>query len=228
MPGDDGAADVDVLYERRRRELDTDHVVQVTAGVDVMDDRLVYVVVGFSVGNAELVVLDFDVVLGDPLDGEVWAAAESAIGRTFGGLPVSACSVDAGHLTSRVKEECARRRMWFPTVGRQADGTPLARKRSPSSGLFTMGVGDASAMWSGRCVAGKVQIPWSITRQEVGELCAAEALSYEHGKVSWQPIAGRQNHLWDCAKLACHARALRPLGGPRRRIHVAVGGRGVL
>ena len=40
-----------------------------------------------------------------------------------------------------------------------------------------MGRDDVNAWWSGRVAAGHVHLPKSITRRQVGELCAAEALT---------------------------------------------------
>ena len=71
-------------------------VEQATGGVDVQGDRLVYAVLGFAAGNEGVAVLDHGVVLGDPLEDDVWHALASTLGQPHGGLPVSAVSVDAG------------------------------------------------------------------------------------------------------------------------------------
>ena len=47
LPAESGAADVDVLHERRGRRA-PDGIEQVTAGVDVQDDRLVYAVLAIQ------------------------------------------------------------------------------------------------------------------------------------------------------------------------------------
>ena len=80
---------------------------QVTAGVDVQGDRLVYVVLGFSPDNLDCWVLDYGVFLGDPREDSVWETLAAKLSRPFGGLPPSVVSVDAGFLTSTVQAQCA-------------------------------------------------------------------------------------------------------------------------
>ena len=214
LPSESGAADVDKLYEQRGRQLDTP-LEQVTAGVDVQADRLVFVRLGFTAGNLAAVVLDYGVILGDPTGDEPWRALESRI--TAGpGLPVSVVSVDAGYLTSNVVAQCRRRRWWLATVGRAGEGKPIARPM-PQSGICTMGADSAAGWWSARVNTGAVYLPADITRAEVGELCAAEALTAEATGLHWRPVDHRENHYWDGAKLATHARHFRPLAAAPAR-----------
>ncbi len=217
LPAAGGAADVDQLFEGRGQGAPLT-VEQVTAGVDVQLDRLVFVVLGFAAADADAAVLDYGAMLGDPDDDDPWVALTARLTtRVPGRLPVSTVSVDAGFKTSLVRRQCDRRRWWLPTVGRGGEGRPIARRRG-QSGICTMGADDAAAWWSGRVAAGRVRLPESITRADVAELCAAEALTIERGRLVWRPLPGRPNHLWDCAKLAIHGRHFRPLaGGPRRR-----------
>ena len=220
LPGESGAVDVDKLFEERIRDRDPSAIEQVTAGVDIQDDRLVHVVLGFTPGNADAHVLDYGSTLGDPRDPEPWQVLAGTLARPFAGMPVSVVSVDAGFLTSDVRRQCARRRWWIPTVGRAGDGKPLAKRISAASGLATMGKNDASAWWSGRAASGNVYLPAEITRPEIAELCAAEALTADGGRLAWKRIEGRQNHLWDAALLAVHGRHFRPLAARRRRLRL--------
>lgn len=220
LPGESGAVDVDRLYELRLRARDESAIEQVCAGVDVQDDRLVYAVLGFTAGNADVHVLDFGSTLGDPRDPEVWAALASALGQPFAGLPCSIVTVDAGFLTSDVRRECALRRWWIPTVGRAGEGKPLAKRISAASGLATLGKDNASAWWSGRAASGNVHLPAEITRPEIAEMCAAECLAVDRGKLAWKRIEGRANHLWDSALMAIHSRHFRPLTTRRRRLRL--------
>jgi hypothetical protein len=48
-----------------------------------------------------------------------------------------------------------------------------------------------------------------ITRPEIGELCAAEALTAESGRLRWKRIESRPNHPWDAATLATRGRQSR-------------------
>ena len=218
LPGESGGADVDRLYERRGSSGQL-AIEQVTAGVDVQNDRLVYVVLGFTAQNAIVQVVHFGVVVGDPRDGAVWdtLAAELDTHRTP--LPVSVISVDGGFLTSTVKAQCARRRWWIPTIGRAGTGQPIARVIG-ASGLAVLGKDDSASWWTGRIDADRVQLPRTINRKEIGELLAAEALTAEGGALRWRQIEGRPNHLWDAALLAVHARHFRPLTAGRRPFRV--------
>ena len=217
LPGESGAADVDKLFERRERTFQLADIEQVAAGIDVQDDRLVHVVAGFNAGNADVWILDHGVTLGDPRDDEVWSAAASNLARPFGGLPVSVVSVDAGHLTTSVRQQCGRRRWWLPVVGRSGRGAPIARKMG-ASGVCTMGRDDVNAWWSGRAQAGKVHLPMEITRAEIAEICAAEALVAKGGTLKWEALGA--NHLWDAGTLAVHARHFRPLTRARRPLRL--------
>ena len=67
LPGESGGADVDKLYDLRG-SFGQLALEQVTCGIDVQDDRLVYVILGFDAANAHVQVVHFGVVLGDPRD----------------------------------------------------------------------------------------------------------------------------------------------------------------
>ena len=117
----------------------------------------------------------FGIVIGDPRDdARMGPRSRRNSTRTATPLPVSVVSVDAGYLTAAVKTQCARRRWWIPTVGRAGSGQPIARVIG-KSGLAVVGKDDAAAWWTGRIDAGRVQVPRTITRREIGELLAAEA-----------------------------------------------------
>ena len=145
----------------------------------------------------------------------VWSVLAGELQQPFAGLPVSVVSADAGFLTETVQSQCSRRRWWLPTVGRAGAGRPIARAAG-RTGLFTMGKDDVCSWWSGRVSAERVHLPMAISRAEIAELCAAEALTAIGGGLKWAPIAGRPNHLWDAATLAIHARHVRPLAKNRR------------
>ena len=219
LPSDAGGADVDRLYERRESRFDLTGLEQVTGGIDVQNDRLVYVVLGWS--PDDIWVLAHGTAIGDPRDDAVWTSAASAITTTAGPLPASIVSVDAGYLTSAVRDQCRRRRWWIPTVGRPGEAVPLARPLNRQSGIATMGTNDSSAYWAGRIDAGRVHFPQAITRPELAELAAAEALTAEGGALKWRPLPGRTaNHRWDAARLAIHARHFRTLRADRQPFRV--------
>ena len=214
LPGESGGADVDRLYERRGSSGQL-AIEQVTAGVDVQNDRLVFVVLGFTTANENIQVVHFGVVVGDPRDGAVWDTLASELDTHRTPIPVSVVSVDAGFLTATVKGQCARRRWWVPTIGRAGTGQPIARVIG-ASGLAVLGKDDCASWWSGRIAADRVQIPRTINRKEIGKLLAAEALTAEGGALRWRKIENRQNHTWDAALGAVHSRHFRPLTAARR------------
>ena len=221
QPAASGAVDVDALFDARLRDFKPD-VEQVTCGVDVQADRLVHVVLGFDPGSAHVWALDHGSTLGDPTEDDVWLALSSSLSRSFGGLPVSCVSVDAGFHTAHVRRQCARRRWWIPVVSRAGEGKPIARQMG-AQGVTTAGKDDTCAWWTGRLAAGRVYFPRDITRGELAEMAAAEALQVDRGRLRWKPVPGTANHFWDAAGLAIHARHFRPLTrrrGPVRLVAV--------
>ena len=175
---------------------------------------------GFSEQDRDVWVLGLDQVVGDPRDDAVWMALEGRLAEPYARLPVSCVSVDAGYLTGDVKRQVNRRRWWIPTVGRAGEGKPIARRMSSTSGLCTLGADDGKAWWTGKVQAGNVHLPMTIDRPTIGQLCAAEALTAEGGKLRWRQVEGRQNHLFDCAVLAVHSRRYRTLGRSTRRLRL--------
>ena len=215
LPGTSGTADIDKLFELREDQFQLAQLEQVTAGVDVQGDRLVYVVLGFAPDNLDCWVLSYGVVLGDPLEDLIWESLAAKLSRPFGGLPPSVVSVDAGYLTSTVQAQCAKRRWWISTVGRAGPAKPIAR-RLGHTGIATLGKDDGNSWWTGRVETGNVHLPRHITRTEISELCASEVLTAEGGALRWRPVDGIQNHYFDCAILAIHGRHFRTLSAHRR------------
>ena len=215
LPGTSGTADIDKLFELREDQFQLAQLEQVTAGVDVQGDRLVYVVLGFAPDNLDCWVLAHGVFLGDPREDSVWETLAAKLSRPFGGLPPSIVSVDAGYLTSSVQSQCSKRRWWVPTVGRSGQGKPIARRLGPS-GLAVLGKDDGCGWWSGRVESGNVHLPRHMTRTEIAEMCASEVLTAEGGALRWRPVDGVPNHLWDGAILSIHGRHFRTMSAHRR------------
>ena len=215
LPGTSGTADIDKLFELREDTFQLAQLEQVTAGVDVQGDRLVYVVLGFGPDNVDCWVLGYGIELGDPREDEVWVNLAAKLARPFGGLPPSVVSVDAGYLTSDVQSQCSKRRWWIPTVGRAGSAKPIARRLGPSR-IATLGKDDGCSWWSGRVETGNVHLPRHITRSEIAEMCASEVLTAEGGALRWRKVDGIENHYFDSAILGIHSRYFRTLGARRR------------
>ena len=218
LPGESGGADVDKLYDLRG-SFGQLALEQVTCGVDVQDDRIIFVICGFTAQNAIVQVVHFGVVLGDPRDDHVWDTLAAELDTYRTPLPVSVVSCDAGFLTGTVKAQCARRRWWVPTIGRAGTGQPIARVFG-KSGLAVLGKDDCASWWTGKIDADRVKTPQTISRKEIGELLAAEALTAVGGALRWRKIENRENHYWDCCLLSIHARHFRPLTAARRPFRV--------
>ena len=215
LPGESGGADVDKLYDGRG-SFEQLALEQVTCGVDVQDDRIVFAVLGFDAANAHVQVINFGVVLGDPRDDAVWIDLADTLDTHRAPLPVSVVSVDAGFLTSVVKSQCSRRRWWIACVGRSGSARAIASTVG-KSGLAVLGKDDAATWWAGRVDSGRVQLPATVSRRETAELLAAECLTAVGGALRWRPIEGRPNHLWDACLLAVHGRHFRTMTASARR-----------
>ena len=64
------------------------------------------------------------------------------------------------------------------------------------------------------------RLPSTLHGPTIGQLCAAEALVAEGGKLRWRPLEGRPNHYFDAAILALHSRRFRPLTSSRLRLRL--------
>ena len=120
----------------------------------------------------------------DQLAGDVFPPAARA-------APRSAAASDTPRGSTRPAARIAdppphsRRRWWIPVVSRSGEGKPIARSMG-GQGVTTAGKDDACAWWPGRISAGRVHLPREIARSEIGELCAAEALTIDRGKLRWK------------------------------------------
>ena len=216
LPAAMGSVDLDKLMELRGSQ-PADQVEQVVASVDVQDDRVYFVVAGFTAGNTEVQVLAHEELRGDPRDAGTWTVLAAALERHH----PSCVAVDAGFLPSVAREQAGKRRWWIPVVGRAGGaGRPIASAINRRSGIATMGADEAATWWSGRVQAGRVHVPKDIDRRQLAELAAAEVLVAEGGALRWRPIPGRRNDRWDCAKLATFARHFRPLTASRRTLRL--------
>lgn len=131
-----------------------------TAGIDMQQDRLEVEVVGWGLGE-ESWSIDYRVLWGDPMQGDVWRDLDDLLGETFlhqsgGQLPISAAAMDTGGTGgyTQAAYEYARGkqgRRLFAIKGVGGWGRPIvsapSRKRSGRGArpvdLFTVGTDEA-------------------------------------------------------------------------------------
>lgn len=134
--------------------------VVLTAGVDMQEDRLEVEVVGWGLGEESWSV-DYKVIWGDPLQGDVWDELDDYLSQTFlhrsgAVLPISATCLDTGGRKGYTqaaydyaKGKTGRR--LFPIKGMSGWGRPIvgspSRKKSGQRArkvdLWTVGVDEA-------------------------------------------------------------------------------------
>ena len=137
--------------------------VLLTAGIDMQEDRLEVEVVAWGVGEESWSV-DYRVLWGDPLQGDVWRDLDDLLSETFthqsgAQLGVSAACLDTGGSSgyTQAAYEYARRksaRRLFAVKGVAGWGRPIVSapsrkasgKRARKVDLFTVGVDEAKTM----------------------------------------------------------------------------------
>lgn len=127
-----------------------------TAGVDVQDDRLAVLVLGFARGEESWVVY-FDEIIGDTVADDVWRELDELLARRFphpsgGELSIRCGAVDSGgHRTQRVYEYA---RTCSPRViavkGSNQPGRPVIGRPTPQE-----------VTWSGRKIPHGVRL-WPV------------------------------------------------------------------
>lgn len=111
-------------------------VLMITGAVDVQDNRLEFMAMGWGMGMERWVV-DVQVIAGDPADERTWAALDELLKVRYRhpsgvGLGVLATAVDSGgHFTDEVYQFCRARR-WrnvFAVKGASKPGRPVIAQR---------------------------------------------------------------------------------------------------
>ena len=104
-----------------------------TAGVDVQQDRLEYIVVAWGRGE-ECFVVDYQKIIGDPLRQLVWEQLAHATGKVYrrtdgAELKVRATCIDSGYLTQEVYYQVRKYRYlhWFAIKGFSGDRPLVSR-----------------------------------------------------------------------------------------------------
>jgi phage terminase large subunit GpA-like protein len=208
-------------------------VCAITMGVDVQDDRLEVLVVGWGPGE-EAWLVDRGEIPGDTSRPEPWADLDRLLAAEYrhpaGTLPISSTCIDSGgHRTSEVYDYVHRRgaQRIYATIGRDGQ-RPIVSSPSPKGWgrgarkvrLYTIGVDTAKALLMSRLALtekgpGFVHIPmqdWAD--EELTAQLTAERLVTKFTKgvpeTFWKKIRAR-NEALDCAVMALAAlRLLNP------------------
>jgi phage terminase large subunit GpA-like protein len=204
-----------------------------TMGVDVQDDRLELLVIGWGPGE-EAWLVDRAEIPGDTSRPEPWANLDQILAAEYrhpsGPLPISATCIDSGgHRTSEVYDYVHKNgaRRVFATIGRDGERAIVSSPSPKGWGrgarkvrLYTIGVDTAKALLMGRLALtekgpGFVHIPsrdWAD--EELAAQLTAERLVTKFNKgvpeSFWKKVRTR-NEMLDCAVLSLAAlRLLNP------------------
>jgi phage terminase large subunit GpA-like protein len=208
-------------------------VAVLTMGVDVQDDRLELIVIGWGPGEESWLV-DRQLLPGDTSQPDPWQMLDEALGHEYRhasgiSLPIrSTCIDSAGHRTTMVYDWAYRHRVRsvHATIGRDGQrpivSTPSMQKWGMVTrpvALHTIGVDAAKALLTSRLGVteagpGYVHIPmadWSD--EELAEQLTSERLFTRFVKgipqQQWKKTRAR-NEMLDCAVLALAALRLVP------------------
>jgi len=212
----------DLLFARRERypAPAPAPVVCITAAVDVQDNRLELLAVGWSRGETAYC-LDTVTFWGDPEAAEVWEQADQWLGQRFrhesgAELPISSVCVDSGFATKSVYQFVQPRqlRRVFAIKGRAGEGLGVTSKPSrktlglESSGfvdLFTIGVDTAKGLIYSRLRMdepgpGYIHFPHAdrFTEEFMAQVCAEKrVVSYHLGRPKrvWKKTRDRNEGL---------------------------------
>ena len=243
-PDDGEGVESSTLLMRREQYPAPAGVACITMGVDVQDDRLEALVIGWGPGE-ESWLLDRQELPGDTSQPGPWEMLDELLEKRYRhetdqGLQIQATCIDsAGHRIDLVYDYASRKaaRRAFAIIGRAGGGpivsSPSRKKRGPTKKqvpLFTIGIDDAKALWVSRYKItekgpGYVHVPLEAWADEelAAQLTAERLVTRVKAGFPiqvWQPIRAR-NEMLDCAVYALAAlKILHPdLKGLAARLH---------
>lgn len=136
----------------------SDRIYKLTGAVDVQDDRLETLILGWGEGE-ETWVIDYRQWYGNPAEESLWSEVAKYLLTPFHTLRVSSVGVDTGgHFTDEAYRFCKRyaSRRFFAMKGSSTQGAPLTRKPTRNNKgnvkLFSIGTHTAKDLIFGRLV----------------------------------------------------------------------------
>ena len=195
-----------------------------TAGVDIQENRLVYVIRGWGHGE-ESALIEEGELDGDPTRAAVWQQLDARLlapRTTYAGrsVPVHAAGVDTGHHTESAYAYCKARynRRVYAVKGSSTPGAPLAPRKASVNNkgrvrLFLVGTMAAKDMIYGRLKIAQPGPGYYHFHEQASETYFAEltAESLERVQVNgrwhrrYKLPRGAQNHRLDCEVYALAA-----------------------
>lgn len=218
----------DAVMDRQVEEIPGDEIQLVTAGVDIQETSLYYVVRGWC-ANVTSYLLDYGRIFGDTEFDPVFTDLQLAVDQPFCGVRPALVLIDSGYRTAHVYEQCRRRMNWSPSKGvdratrpywdSSVDEGPTGRAMRRLK-LWNVATDTWKQWLYGRIrwerdAPGAWYVPTGIS-QEYADQVTNERAILRRGRRAWERTGNRENHYGDCEVLAAVAadiqgvRRLRP------------------
>ena len=226
LPGEGASRD---LVKERQVESVPDDLQLVTAGVDVGENSLYYVVRGWRWGGTSWL-LAHDQIHGATEFDDVWLRLARVLEDTFCGRSVGMVLVDSGYHTEMVYRQTRARANWAPSKGLDRNPRPYFDTNVDESvtgrALKTLKLwnfsNDTWKTWLYSHIKWDENEPgaWFVPRGIDDVYCSQvtnERVRISRGKREWYRTGNRENHYLDCevlATVAAHIQGLRQLREP--------------
>lgn len=194
-----------------------EHCRGLTMGVDVQQDRLEWMVMGFG-PNFRKWVIDWGTLFGDPRFPQVWAELGDMQGKRYRNLAITRCLVDSGYnpgydyyrRESHVVYAAVRALPGWAYAWKGYDGATVPLRQSKGQEQGILWLGDASyykTMIYAELQAEeqRIQVPSDITEEICRELVSEELIKLPSGRTRWRQSRHRPNHRLDCAVMCIAA-----------------------
>jgi len=224
----DGVA-ADAVKDRQVPAIPDDEIQLVTAGVDVQQDCLYYVVRGWCALSTSYLI-DHGRILGATEYDDVWLHLARVLEGTFAGRAVTMALIDSGYAAAAVYQQCRRRPRWAPARGHQRQARPYhdslvdetASGRAVKRLKLWNHCNDTWKSWLYARLAWPIGEPgaWYVPEGIDDDYCQQvtnEKYRISRGKREWYRTGTRANHYLDCELLASIAADIQGV----RRLRVA-------